>query len=270
MNQTEPIFGADKTPEEREKLLEAHAVHKERTTFTQELTTEEYFALQNEFTRGHIDLARMEGEAKEASDQWKARIKDKESTLDKALEQINAGKRQVVGILYSIPNFGKGEMYRYNKAGELIESRPMKAEERQSRAFIAGPDGSTVPNPDERTITDIPHEDVKAEESADEQIAGMYAGPTIAGSAPGSEEMNASHEIGEPLYEEGSKEEGAAVAGVLADQENGMAWDDPRQTRADVSGPAKATEDGAVAAKKKGGRKKKEPQTPENPSGEAQ
>lgn len=252
---TERIFGTV-PQEEREKLLHSHSVKFERTTFTQALTDDELQIESAEYIRGSIDLDRMESQAKEASDEWKKKIKKREGELEESLDRIKQGRREVTGVLFHIPNHAEQKMLLYNKYGELIDTRPLKEEEKQARAFIDGP-GGTVANPDDQ-ITDIEHEEVDPEKAIDE----MYAGPTIAGSAEENgmkfsdtetfENLPEGHIPGSAGFDYESREQETQGSRAAAD-ENGMAWDDPRQTRTEPDG--KATEEGAKAAKR--GRKPK-------------
>lgn len=238
---TGKIFGDAISQEEREKLLNSHSSRFERTTFTQSLSDDELQIASADYIRGCIDLNRMEASAKSVADEWKGKIKKKEGELEELLENISNGRREVTGVLFHIPNHAEQRMFLYNKYGELIESRPLKDEEKQTQMFI----GDT-------SVTDIDHEEVDAETAINE----MYSGPSIGGSAEGMKfsdtdtfaNLPEGHEPGSAGYKIESGEDGSAEA-----DENGLAWDDPRQTRA-VPGGA-ATEEGPKAAKR--GRKPK-------------
>lgn len=246
-NQTRIFF--DKSPEEREKLLEALAVRKERTTFNRSLSDEELQSTSASYIRGQIDLARMVEDKKAAVDEWKTKIDAKEKDLETQLEEINKGQKQVTGVLYFVRDFADNVMRLYDKNGELIEKRPLGPEDRQTRAFIEGPSG-TMANPDEGAIEDIHHEDVTVEE----QIDKMYEGPKLADlSADNMTEeeakaLNSVHDIQEEQLEPNDQVRPAGEAGGM---ENGMAWDDPRQVRVQGSEADKAAEEGAKGKRKR-------------------
>lgn len=246
--------------------------------FTQSLTEAEVGKLLGEHAASAIDIERMILQMKEDQGVWKKRIKEASDKNTERLKEIKYGRRETVGILYSLPDLPSGIMNEYNKHGELINTRELTDTERQTRAFVQGKGGSTIPNPDEANTQDIDHEEIKDPEAA---AAALYAGPQIAGMADkplGEAEQaepaaDGADDAGSDLEDNGrsesvpqSEEDAASPAEVSeaptaetaapATTENGMAWDDPRQTRFIPDGAS--TEDGAKTEKKKRGRPAKD------------
>lgn len=131
------------SPAERVEALQKLASKMEMCTYSRQLTEEEITALEKNHVRKSIDVNRMKDEKKENAQQYKAKIDAVETDLKKMLDEINVQKREVKGTLYHIPNHKDGKMLMYDANGELIDSRPLKAEEKQLRLEIDGPANKT-------------------------------------------------------------------------------------------------------------------------------
>ena len=158
------------SPGEKKKNLQALASKQEKQTYSRNLTEEEIQYSEKEYLSISRDLARIKEEKRESAENFKNLIKEREVKLEIILDQTSTRKKSVVGVLYSIPDYNEQTMRLYDENGEMIDSRPLKPDEQQTRAFIQSADGATVVNPDETAPNNNPdngkHEAISFEEVA--------------------------------------------------------------------------------------------------------
>lgn len=160
------------SPEEKIKNLVALAAKTEKQTYSRNLTEAEVTHLEKQHLALSRDYKRIEDEKKEVNETYKNQLKTIKTEMEEILDATSNRKKSVVGVLYSIPDYAEQLMRLYDENGDQIDTRPLKPEEKQSRAFIQTATEETVINPDEPINTDLneKHEELEFEEVANSGI----------------------------------------------------------------------------------------------------
>lgn len=93
-----------------------------------------------QFTDNSIWLGNEKAKIKELVDAHKDNIKPKADENSKLLYEITTKQEKREGILYHVPDYEARIMTVYDEAGEFVESRRLRPEEKQgqSRLFVSG------------------------------------------------------------------------------------------------------------------------------------
>jgi hypothetical protein len=123
--ETDPVAIKDTLRATADKVLREEQYYKD-------LTPEEVAAYDAQHSQDSIKVRRIKREIKEFT-AWKNEEKKKlEASMDIALTAVETGQVMVTGDLYLIACHETRMMGTYNELGNLISSRPLKPEERQT------------------------------------------------------------------------------------------------------------------------------------------
>ena len=124
-------FMPELTPKERLIILEQNADQIDVTTYQKPLTEEALADKKDVLTENSIALFDLEEEKKEAVKVYKDKIDPIKKQNNKLLTEIRTGQETVTGKLFMMANFDDGMMETYDADGFLVESRRLKATEKQ-------------------------------------------------------------------------------------------------------------------------------------------
>lgn len=127
------LFLPDASPAERMEALESHADKIEDTSYLKPLTQEEMDSRREILSDNFIQLADIEEEKKESDDAFKERMGPIKAHNKVLLMEIRHRQAQVAGRLYHVANHAESMMETYNAEGELIATRRLLPEEKQTR-----------------------------------------------------------------------------------------------------------------------------------------
>jgi hypothetical protein len=158
----------DMSRDEREKLMAAQCLKTEVTDFKRTLSDDDVSAEENAYARNGIQLAQLEAELKEITGQFKGKIKAVKEIMAEALKVIDTRKRNVNGKLYLFPDHQANKMRYYDVWGELINTRDLRVDERQTRLFIGenGESNKHIPD-DGNGITDTDYIEIISDGNAE-------------------------------------------------------------------------------------------------------
>ncbi len=100
-------------------------------------TDEEIRERKDDLAQTVIDIAKIQQEKKEVNDGFKSQLKPLENSKNILLEQIKNKAEYVTEECFKLISHEENMAGYYNSRGELIESRPIKKEERQLTVFHA-------------------------------------------------------------------------------------------------------------------------------------
>lgn len=126
-----------KNDDERAKFLSNNAEKKEHISYFKRLEPEEQTALKDELSDVSIDLDAQEEAKKEASADFNAEIKRLKTRRGKILTTIRDKGEQVKEDCFVMHDLDTHQVGYYNSKGNLVDSRPMKPQERQQTIFTA-------------------------------------------------------------------------------------------------------------------------------------
>ncbi len=121
--------------EERKQMLEHNADSIENKGYMKAFTDEEIRERKDDLAQTVISIAQIQQEKKEANDEFKSRLKPLENDKNVLLEQIKNKAEFVEEDCYKLIYHEAGMVGYYNSKGHLVESRPIRADERQATIF---------------------------------------------------------------------------------------------------------------------------------------
>jgi hypothetical protein len=119
------------TPEE----ISIYAYRVETGTYRRHLTEEEITQLRAELSDTVIDIRRQESELREISQSYRERIKLLKQTLNRKIDSVEHAYETITGELTLVDDQDAGMMHYYNEEGLLVDSRRLRADERQTRLY---------------------------------------------------------------------------------------------------------------------------------------
>ncbi|HEX6427978.1 MAG TPA: hypothetical protein VF008_09850 [Niastella sp.] len=133
------IFMPDLLPEERLRILQTNADKVEETDYDKELTEEELIAKREEFVDNSIDVSKLEDELAEKKKEFKNKI-EPIKLVNRALQkEIKTKKKVVKGFLFQMADQVNSMMETYDQDGELVSSRRLRPDEKQTRLQVVPP-----------------------------------------------------------------------------------------------------------------------------------
>ncbi len=121
--------------EERKQMLEHNADSIENKGYMKAFTDEEIRERKDDLAQTVISIAQIQQEKKEINDEFKSRLKPLENDKNVLLEQIKNKAEFVEENCYKLIDHEAGMVGYYNSDGHLVESRPIRADERQATIF---------------------------------------------------------------------------------------------------------------------------------------
>lgn len=119
-----------------EQTLKANADRIEKQTFMRKLMDPEYEKVVQDFARVATDIKVLEEEFKAVKDDFKDRLKPLQQQFQYHLSVVRTHQIQVTEEVYLIADHESGMMETYSKDGELILSRRLTPEEKQTRMSL--------------------------------------------------------------------------------------------------------------------------------------
>lgn len=108
--------------------------------YRRDLTEAEIAEARTNFAQKHLEIAELKRKKKEFDEQYKADLKPLEDAASVELAKVKTRFEFIEGTVYELQNFEDNTIDIYNEDGEVIESRPMRASERQMRIGKTGTD----------------------------------------------------------------------------------------------------------------------------------
>ncbi len=123
------------SPNEREQLLRDNANAIEEKGYMKPFSDDEVNEQKDNLAQTVISISQIEQEKKDVNADFKARLKPLETEKKTLLEHIKNKSEYVVEDCFKIIDHETEMVGYYNKDGLLIESRPIRANERQMVMF---------------------------------------------------------------------------------------------------------------------------------------
>lgn len=123
-------------PADRIDALRDTADKIEQTRYFRKLTPEELDIKREELSETAIKLSDIQNEMKETNDKFKERMKPLKDSLTGLIYEVKTKQAECEGIVYHLANHDTGMMESYDDKGDLIGSRRLRPEERQSNLFV--------------------------------------------------------------------------------------------------------------------------------------
>ena len=106
---------------------------KEEGAYTRALTDEEISIAKTKFADVNIQIAGIEKEKKEATEEFKMRLKDPKIKSNNLLDMIKHRSVDTTGTLYLVADQESGMMHKFDERGVCVDYRPLMQKERQLR-----------------------------------------------------------------------------------------------------------------------------------------
>lgn len=122
----------DLSPEDRLNTIQAMSEGSEEMVYTKNLSREELDEYRENLTDSMVKIDQLESEFKMVKEEHAARIKPLKADNSFLLGIIKRRAIDITEQCYLIPDYDGGMMEYYNANGELVHSRRLKPEERQT------------------------------------------------------------------------------------------------------------------------------------------
>ncbi len=129
------LFPAGLSARERRDNLQAMAHSIEETSYYVELTQDELDVRREKLTDNFIKISDIDAKLKQSSDLLKAEKKPLVEENAGLLQTIKSRSEEKQGVLYHVDNQEEGMMYSYDEEGNLVQSRRLRPDEKQSSIF---------------------------------------------------------------------------------------------------------------------------------------
>lgn len=127
------LFMPELEVKERLLLLQQNSDKIEETTYYKPLTQDELDVRRERLTDNAIKLSEYEDEKKEIMADFKSKSDPLAKENKMLLTEVKTRQAEVKGNLYHLANHDEGMMETYDGNGELISSRRLRPEEKQSQ-----------------------------------------------------------------------------------------------------------------------------------------
>lgn len=121
------------TAEERAVILEGESSTSEEQTYSIPMNDEELTVAKDDLAQASLQKAYLDEEIRQAKEAFKARMEPLSEKISEAIGQLKTRAREVHGRVWSIPDFENKMMHSVDGLGNVLNSRPLKPEERQYR-----------------------------------------------------------------------------------------------------------------------------------------
>ena len=129
------VLFAEYSAQERKNMLSDNADSMEEVGYMKPFSSDEMETMKDRLSKVVIDINDIEEEKKTANDEFKLRKKPLETEKQTLLENIKNKSEYVVEDCYKFIDHEEGMVGMYNSEGQLIESRPIRPDERQITMF---------------------------------------------------------------------------------------------------------------------------------------
>ena len=122
----------DMTTAAREKYFKDHAYKIEKGRFFKKMDDRELGIQKDEFAQAAIRLSDKESEFQQVKEDFGGQIKEMTAMQNIRLSVIRSKGKWIQGETYMIDDQLEGVMRIYDEDGELIDTRPLRKEEKQT------------------------------------------------------------------------------------------------------------------------------------------
>ncbi len=119
--------------EERNTILIGESDHSEEMTYMVPMDDTELAIVKDTLAANSLKKAYLDEEIDEAKAAFKERMEPLKNAISEAINELKTKQRTVTGKVYMIPDFDHKMMHTVDEAGNVLNSRPLKNEERQYR-----------------------------------------------------------------------------------------------------------------------------------------
>lgn len=126
-------FPADTVVAEKEQMLEANCLRPEEKDIKKYFELEEMTEMRRQFYENAVEIRKANEAFVKARDAYKVIAEPLEKQNKSLMQQIRTGFVEVRQQVYLFDSQAEGMMGYYDNSGELIESRRLIPEERQTR-----------------------------------------------------------------------------------------------------------------------------------------
>ena len=134
--QKEQLFKENETPAEKLQILKDNAESTEAFTYQKELSAEEIALAKDKYAQNGIILQQLDEELALIKEDFAARMKPKKLESKEFLERIKHGAETVTETVYLIADQQTGDMNYYNTEGDMVYSRKLMPQEKQTRMAV--------------------------------------------------------------------------------------------------------------------------------------
>lgn len=120
-------------PELRAQMLADNAYAKENRTYQKDFSQEEIEEFKSRLAESMIELNSLSDDLKEVKKEYAQKMDPIKNRLQGLLEYIKFGSRQVTEEVFLFDHQEEGLMALYNVEGELVHSRKLLPNERQTK-----------------------------------------------------------------------------------------------------------------------------------------
>jgi len=119
--------------EERETLLVGESISVDIQTYHIPCDQAELTIVKDELSKASVQRSFIEEEFKTVKESFKERLSPIQEMISESIATLKTGTKTVNGKVYLLPDFENKMMHSIDQAGNVLNSRPMKPEERQFR-----------------------------------------------------------------------------------------------------------------------------------------
>lgn len=132
------------TPENRALVIETEAISSENTKYMKPLTPDELTLMKDDFSKIAVQKAILEDELRRIKDDFKLKLQPLADRLGEIIFGLKYSAVEMSGKLFLIPDFENRTIHYVDEAGNVINTRIMKPEERQYRLPVMQQDSNAV------------------------------------------------------------------------------------------------------------------------------
>lgn len=119
------------SPMQRLEWLEANADETEEKTYQKRISDDDRSFLNHDLAENLVELNRKEDELKAVKENYKEIMDPIKTEIKNIVSKMRTGAEEVTDTVYHLRDYDKQRVYEYDRDGNEILTRPMKAEERQ-------------------------------------------------------------------------------------------------------------------------------------------
>ena len=131
------LFNGGETPDEIKRILLDNDASIEQKTYTKQLTETELVDFREGYVNNNLEMAEHNEELQAAKEAYKAATKPLKADSKVMLKVLKSRHIEVTGTVYGMANFDTGMMEFINEQGDVVETRRLKAEEKQGSLLRA-------------------------------------------------------------------------------------------------------------------------------------
>lgn len=116
---------------ERETILIGESATVEEQTYLIPIDEPELSVIKDDLSMASVKKAYIDEEIRQAKEEFKARLEPLVDKISESIESLKSRSKKVTGKVYSLPDFENKMMHAVDSLGNVLNSRPLKPEERQ-------------------------------------------------------------------------------------------------------------------------------------------